>query len=172
MPWEHTEGLTTLRWWPESLFPEFREMHHFCPANRSMQLVLKGRFSPPFFLLWRVWFDPKPRWEQKNWWNSDQNPHFYTHATFLAGKCAALTHTLDPKLIKYYAELLHLCRNQWVTLDVQFRKGALISPFWVGLGWADYRPNKTDLWLYRVAIIHSSHAWRSGRTYIRSFFTC
>ena len=25
----------------------------------------------------------------------------------------------------------------WVTSDVQFRKGASIPPFWVGLGWAD-----------------------------------
>jgi len=28
-------------------------------------------------------------------------------------------------------------RNHWVTSDVQFRKGASIPPFWVGLGWAD-----------------------------------
>ena len=34
MPWEHTEKCLTLRWWPESLFPGFPEMHHFCPANR------------------------------------------------------------------------------------------------------------------------------------------
>jgi len=29
-------------------------------------------------------------------------------------------------------------KNHWVTSDVQFRKGALIPPFWVGLGWADF----------------------------------
>jgi hypothetical protein len=28
-------------------------------------------------------------------------------------------------------------RNHWVISDVQFRKGASIPPFWVGLGWAD-----------------------------------
>jgi hypothetical protein len=28
--------------------------------------------------------------------------------------------------------------NHWVTSDVQIRKGALIPPFWVGLGWADF----------------------------------
>jgi len=34
LPWEHTEGIPTLRWWPRSVFPGFPEMHHFCPANR------------------------------------------------------------------------------------------------------------------------------------------
>ena len=29
MPWEHTEGFPTLRWWPESVFPGFPEMHIF-----------------------------------------------------------------------------------------------------------------------------------------------
>jgi hypothetical protein len=37
----------------------------------------------------------------------------HTHATFLAGKAMAKvqppTHTLDPKLNKFYAEVLHLC---------------------------------------------------------------
>ena len=33
MPLEYTEGLPTLRWWPESVFPGFPERHHFCPAN-------------------------------------------------------------------------------------------------------------------------------------------
>jgi len=33
MPWEHTKGLPALRWWPESLFPGFPEMHHFCPQT-------------------------------------------------------------------------------------------------------------------------------------------
>jgi len=63
----------------------------------------------PFFLLWRVWFDPKSIWEQNNWWNSDQTPHFYTHTTFLAGKryisSPPATLTLDPKLINF------LCRR-------------------------------------------------------------
>jgi hypothetical protein len=31
-------------------------------------------------------------------------------------------------------------RNLWVTSNVQFRKGAAISPFRVGLGWADLEP--------------------------------
>jgi hypothetical protein len=49
MPWEHTEGLPTLRWWPESLFPGFPKMHHFCPANTLSPL--KTNFHPPYFLL-------------------------------------------------------------------------------------------------------------------------
>jgi len=32
-------------------------------------------------------------------------------------------------------------RTHWVTSDVQFRKGASIPPFWVGLGWAGLKSN-------------------------------
>ena len=82
MPWEHAEGLSTLRWWPESVFPGFPEMHHFGPGNRPTHTVLSGQyFNPPFFaLMGMVW----PYLGTTNWWNSDQNPHFYNHATFLA----------------------------------------------------------------------------------------
>ena len=52
------------------------------PHTQSFQ----GNISTPLFLLWWVWFDPKPIWEQNKWWNSDRNPHFYTHATILAGE--------------------------------------------------------------------------------------
>jgi len=56
------------------------------PSKQAHTLsLLRVNFHPPF-LLWFLWFDPKPIWQQNNWWNSDQNPHFYTHATFLAGK--------------------------------------------------------------------------------------
>jgi len=36
-------------------------------------------------------------------------------------------------------------KYHWVTSDVQFRKGASIPPFWVGLGWADVR--YTEQWI-------------------------
>jgi len=40
------------------------------------------------------------------------------------------TLTLDPKLINFYAEVLHeMYRDHWVTSDVQFSKGAWIPPF-------------------------------------------
>jgi len=39
MPWKHTEGLPTLRWLPESAFPGFPEMPHFCLANRPTHQV-------------------------------------------------------------------------------------------------------------------------------------
>ena len=52
-------------------------------------------------------------------------------------KIQPLTLTLDPKLINFYACVSFMYRNHWVTSDVQFRKGASIPPFWVGLGWAD-----------------------------------
>jgi hypothetical protein len=42
------------------------------------------------------------------------------------------TFTLDLKLINFYAEVLHMYRNHWVTSDVQFKKGARIPPFWGG----------------------------------------
>jgi len=56
------------------------------PSTQAHALSLRGKFSTPFFLLWCVWFDLEPIWEQKNRKISDQNPHFFTHATFLAGK--------------------------------------------------------------------------------------
>jgi hypothetical protein len=113
MPWEQTEGLLTLRWWPKSLFPVFPEMHHFCPANKPTHGPIGANFHPPFFCFdgYGLTLNPKPIWEQRNWWNSDQNPHFYTHVTFLTGKWhnSSPPHTLDPKLINFYAEVLHLC---------------------------------------------------------------
>jgi len=50
----------------------------------------KGNFSTPFFLLRWVWFDPKPICKQ------DYKPHFYTHATFLAGKWHKSSPPLTP----------------------------------------------------------------------------
>jgi len=145
MHWEHTDRILTPRWWPESAFPNFQKCTIFAQQTGPRTKSFRGKFSPPYFLLWWVWFDPKPIWEQKNWWNPDRNPHFYTHTTFLEGKrhishIQPLTLTLDPKLINFYAEVLHVTfiyRNHWVTSDVQFRKGASIPPFWVGLDWAD-----------------------------------
>jgi hypothetical protein len=102
---------------------------------------LGANYYPPLFFLCWVWFDPKPIWEQNNWLNLNQNSHFYTHATFLAGKW----HKSSPPFTPLTPNSLILCRrvafmyrNHWVTPDVQFRKGALIPSFWVGLGWADF----------------------------------
>ena len=59
------------------------------------------------------------------------------HQCHLSGRETAQiqppTHTLDPKRINVYAEVLHIeTRNHHVTSDVHFRKGALTPPFWVG----------------------------------------
>ena len=43
MPWKHTEGLLTLRWWPESVFPGFSKMHHFCPADGPRTKSFRGK---------------------------------------------------------------------------------------------------------------------------------
>ena len=112
MPWEHTEGLPTPRWWTESKFPGFPEMHHFRPANRPTHEVLHGQiFTPPFFaLMGMIWplaylgtkelvkFWPKPA---------------FLHPYHLSGREMAQiqppTLTLDPKLTKFNAKVLHLC---------------------------------------------------------------
>jgi len=60
----------------------------------------------------------------------------YLHPYHLSGREMAQiqppTFTLDLKLINFYAEVLHMYRNHWVTSDVQFKKGARIPPFWGG----------------------------------------
>jgi hypothetical protein len=41
-----------------------------------------------------------------------------------------------PKLINFHRSVTLIYRNLCVTSDVQFRKGAAIPSFWVGLSWA------------------------------------
>jgi hypothetical protein len=114
----------------------------FLPSKQApASSPLGANFLPPFFCFggygWTVNHQGK-----KNLVTLDPNPHFYTHATFWQGMAQIQppNHTLDPKLIYFYAEVLHLCvKKHWVTSDVQFRKGALIPPFWVALGWADWK---------------------------------
>ena len=120
------------------LVPGFPEMHRFCLANRPTHCPLRGNFHPPFFLLWWVWFDPKPIWQQ-NWWNRDQKPHFYTHTTFLAEKWHKSSPPLSP-LTPNSSIFMQRCRNHWVTSDVQFRKGAWIPPF-LGGQWLTWPVN-------------------------------
>jgi len=83
----------------------------FLPSKQAHALSPLGANFHPFVLLWWVWFDPEPIWEQKNWWNSDQNLHFYTHATFLAGKWHKSSPPLSPltpnSLI--WMQVLHVC---------------------------------------------------------------
>ena len=129
MSWKHTEGLPTLRWWPESVFPGFPEMHHFRPANSNAPSPLEANFQPAFLCfdgyglalnlsgnktIGELHFGPKPA---------------FLHPCHHSGRATAQiqppTFTLDPKLIIFYAEVLQsIHRNQCVTSDVQFRKGA------------------------------------------------
>ena len=75
----------------------------FLPTNRPTHCPLGTNFHPPLFLLWWVWFNPKPTWQQNNWWNSDQNPHFYTHTTFLAKKWYKSSPPLSPLTLNHYS---------------------------------------------------------------------
>jgi hypothetical protein len=104
---------------------------------------LGANFQPPFLLLWWVWFGPKPIWEQKNWWNSDHNPHFYTHATFLAGNWYKSSPPLTPltsnSLIfmqKFYIYVIYVWKPLG-DLRCEIQERALIPPFLGGtwLGW-------------------------------------
>ena len=108
MPWEHTEGLLTLMWWPESVFPGFPEMHHFCPVPLG---PLGANFQPPFFC-----FDGYGL--TLNLSGNDKIGEIWTKTRIstpmppfgqVNGTNPAPTDTLDPKLINYYAEVLHLC---------------------------------------------------------------
>jgi hypothetical protein len=50
-------------------------------------------------------------------------------------------------------------RNHWVTSDVQIRKEALIPPFWVGLGWADYWFETEDCFFFQL-VKQTQMSWR------------
>ena len=140
MSGEHTEGLPTLRWWPESVFPGFPEMHHFCPANRSTHCPL-GANSPPFFcfngygLILNLSENKRIGEIRTKTCISTPTPPFWQGN----GTNPAPTLTLDPKLIHFYAEVLQLCietigRPQ---ICISGKRHQFPPPFWVGLGWAD-----------------------------------
>ena len=124
------------------LVPGFPEMHRFCLANRPTHCPLRGNFHPPFFLLWWVWFDPKPIWQQ-NWWYRDQKPHFYTHTTFLAGKWHKSSPPLSPltpnSIIFMQRCYIYVYRTIGWPQMCSSGKGHEFPLFWVGNGWPDLK---------------------------------
>ena len=133
MPWKHTEGLLTLRWWPESVFPGFSKMHHFCPADGPRTKSFRGKFRTPFFSFdgYGLTLNLSGNKRVGEIWTktriSTPMPPFWQ------GK--GTNYTLDPKHNILCRSVTVMYKNHWVTSDVQFRKG--VPPFWAGLGWAD-----------------------------------
>jgi hypothetical protein len=141
MPWEHIEGLLTPRWWPESVFPGFPEMHYFCPPSKQAHTPcpLGANFTPLLFaLMGMVWPSTYLRTKVREIWTKTRILHPYHLSGREMAKIQPPTLTLDHKLINFLCRSVSfMYRNHWVTSDVQFRKGASIPPFGVGLGWAD-----------------------------------
>jgi hypothetical protein len=65
MPWKHTEGLPTLRDGQRACIQDFQTCTTFAQQTGPRTKSFRGKFPSPLFLLWWVWFDPKPVWEQK-----------------------------------------------------------------------------------------------------------
>jgi len=143
MPWEHTEGLPTLRWWPESVFPGFPEMHHFCPANRPTHQVLQGQiFNPPCFCSDGYGLTLNLS-GNKRIGEIRTRTHIHTPIPPFwqgYGTNPAPPLTLDPKLNNIYAEVLQLCIGTigWPQM-CSSGKGHEFPLFWVGNGWPDFK---------------------------------
>ena len=89
-------------------------MHHFCPANRPTHQVLWGRiFNSPIFcfdgygltlnlsgnkIIGEIWTKTRISTPMPPFWQG-------------MAQIQPSTHTLDPKLINFYAEVFHLCKE-------------------------------------------------------------
>jgi len=62
----------------------------------------------------------------------------FLHPHHLSGKEMAQIQppalTLDPKLIKFYAKVLHLCTEPFGHLRCAIQERGINPPYWVGLG--------------------------------------